>query len=42
MLLTLASTWVPQLYGTGADLVPVTLKFEDVNGDHLPDMIVMF
>lgn len=32
----------PQLYGTGADLVPVTLKFEDVNGDHLPDMIVMF
>lgn len=32
----------PQLYGNGADLVPVTLKFEDVNGDHLPDMIVMF
>lgn len=32
----------PQLYGNGADLVPVTLKFVDVNGDHLPDMIVMF
>ena len=32
----------PQLYGAGADLVPVTLKFEDVNGDHLPDMIVQF
>ncbi|MEO8970749.1 MAG: hypothetical protein ABI406_04005 [Ktedonobacteraceae bacterium] len=32
----------PQLYGTGADLVPVTLKFEDVNSDHLPDMIVLF
>lgn len=32
----------PQLYGAGAELVPVTLKFEDVNGDHLPDMIVMF
>jgi len=32
----------PQLYGTGADLVPVTLKFEDVNGDHLPDMIILF
>lgn len=32
----------PQLYGNGADLVPVTLKFVDVNGDHLPDMVVMF
>ncbi len=32
----------PQLYGPGADLVPVTLSFQDVNGDHLPDMIVHF
>src|SRR6266478_626474 len=30
----------PQLYGPSADLVPVTLSFQDVNGDHLPDMIV--
>jgi hypothetical protein len=32
----------PQLYGTGADLVPVTLSFIDVNGDHRPDMIIHF
>ena len=32
----------PQLYGPSADLVPVTLSFQDVNGDHLPDMIVHF
>ncbi len=32
----------PQLYGTGDDLIPVTLSFADVNGDHLPDMIVHF
>ncbi len=32
----------PQLYGPGADLVPVTLSFKDVNGDHLPDMIIHF
>ena len=32
----------PQLYGTGSDLVPVTLSFVDVNGNHLPDMIVHF
>ncbi len=32
----------PQLYGTGADLVPVTLSFQDVNGDHQPDMILHF
>ena len=24
----------PQLYGTGDDLIPVTLSFVDVNGDH--------
>ena len=32
----------PQLYGPDADLVPVTLSFKDVNGDHLPDMIIHF
>lgn len=32
----------PQLYGTGDNLIPVTLSFADVNGDHLPDMIIRF
>ena len=32
----------PQLFGAGEDLVPVTLSFADVNGDHLPDMIIHF
>lgn len=32
----------PQLYGTDANLIPVTLSFVDVNGDHLPDMIIHF
>src|SRR5260221_1688276 len=32
----------PQLYGTDADLLPVTLSFVDVNGNHRPDMIVRF
>lgn len=32
----------PQLYGDGSDLVPVTLKFIDVNGDSRPDMILNF
>jgi len=32
----------PQLYGTDADLVPVTLSFIDVNGDQQPDMIIHF
>ncbi len=32
----------PQLYGTGQDLIPVTLSFIDVNGDHLPDMVIHF
>lgn len=32
----------PQLYGTGDNLIPVTLSFADVNGDHLPDMIIHF
>ncbi len=32
----------PQLYGSNDDLVPVTLKFVDVNGDHKPDMLVDF
>jgi hypothetical protein len=30
----------PQLYGNGDDLIPVTLSFVDVNGNHQPDMIV--
>ncbi len=30
----------PQFYGTGDDLIPVTLSFADVNGDHLSDMII--
>jgi hypothetical protein len=32
----------PQLYGAGSDLTPVTLTFVDVNGNHLPDMLVHF
>jgi hypothetical protein len=32
----------PQLYGAGDDLIPVTLSFADVNGDHQPDMIIHF
>jgi hypothetical protein len=32
----------PQLYGQGEDLVPVTLSFVDVKGNHQPDMIVHF
>ena len=32
----------PQLYGPNADLVPVTLSFKDVNGDHRPEMILHF
>src|SRR5260370_10114277 len=32
----------PELYNTGDDLVPVTLRFLDVNGDGKPDMIVTF
>jgi hypothetical protein len=32
----------PQLYGAGDDLIPVTLSFADVNGDHLADMIIHF
>ncbi len=32
----------PQLYGNDADLIPVTLGFIDVNGDHMPDMIIHF
>ncbi|MBV9691780.1 MAG: hypothetical protein JO202_18940 [Ktedonobacteraceae bacterium] len=32
----------PQLYGSGSDLVPVTLSFSDVNGDHKPDMVIHF
>ena len=30
----------PVLYGSGDDLVPITLNFADVNGDHKPDMII--
>jgi len=32
----------PQLYGSDADLIPVTLSFIDVNDDHKPDMIIDF
>src|SRR5207245_11195360 len=32
----------PQLYGNGQDLIPVTLSFVDVNGNHHPDMIIRF
>jgi len=32
----------PELYGINDDLTPVTLSFVDVNGDHRPDMIVLF
>src|SRR5579875_1031363 len=32
----------PQLYGPNNDLVPVTLSFVDVNGDHKPDMLINF
>ncbi len=32
----------PQLFGPDVDKTPVTLKFADVNGDHKPDMLVLF
>ncbi len=32
----------PQLFGNDADTAPVTLKFVDINGDHLPDMLVSY
>jgi len=32
----------PQLYGSDADLIPVTLSFIDVNSDHKPDMFINF
>lgn len=32
----------PQLYGNGDDLIPVTLSFIDVQGNHQPDMIIHF
>src|SRR5258708_14115527 len=32
----------PQLYGSGDDLIPVTISFVDVNGDHRPDMLIHF
>ncbi len=31
-----------QLYGSGEELIPVTLSFVDVNGNHQPDMILHF
>jgi hypothetical protein len=31
----------PHLYGSNADLVPVTLQFTDSHHDHHPDMIVL-
>ncbi len=30
----------PQLFGPNSDLEPVVLRFADLNGDHLPDMIM--
>ncbi len=30
----------PQLYGSGDNLIPVTLSFVDVNGNYRPDMIL--
>jgi hypothetical protein len=30
----------PVLTGVGADREPVTISFQDVNGDHLPDMLL--
>ena len=30
----------PTLYGPGVDLIPVTLSFEDVNGDGRPDLVM--
>jgi hypothetical protein len=32
----------PQLYGSDADLIPVTLSLIDVNSDHKPDMMINF
>ncbi len=32
----------PQLYDTGSNLIPVTLSFVDVHGNHHPDMILRF
>lgn len=30
----------PQIFGPNSDLEPVVLRFADLNGDHLPDMIL--
>ena len=30
----------PQLFGSNSDQEPVTLRFIDLNGDHLPDMVI--
>ncbi len=32
----------PQIYGSGADLVVVTLQFRDIQHTHRPEMIVLF
>jgi hypothetical protein len=32
----------PQLYDVGSNLIPVTLSFVDVQGNHQPDMIIHF
>jgi hypothetical protein len=32
----------PQLYGPGADLVPVTLQFVAARGSHTPEMHILF
>lgn len=33
---------VSQLVGPGSDLEPVTLRFLDLTGDHLPEMVITF
>lgn len=30
----------PQLFGPGSDLEPVTLRFVNLTGNHLPDMVI--
>jgi hypothetical protein len=32
----------PHIYGPGADLVPVTLRFVDLAHNHHPDMLILF
>jgi len=32
----------PRIYGPGADLVPVTLRFVDATHSHHPDLLILF